>query len=391
MAVVTDWLRHQEFSAAVSGAQPKSLADGGSAPPLDMATLNGRSAKFAAGEDISPNIIFGCNLSWVSFTCLGWSNISWHNYYWVLMILFVKIIWLRWSATPGIPIIETAVKFLQNGRFRRPATAEKIVLYADPSVTAPSERLFKRLSPEEEHHAIILATARDLAKNVMIQEWAEIWLTQPVTFRCVKKLQNLKTAVQDEIQCALFFEASQLREKIGEDFESMYLTTVSGFNLFNPFFKSLIKKAQFPSFRFNGSSRLGSWPNRWRVNRAGWTLPRIATVHQAFQGNLRVSSGESITVTFVKVALAIWKVLRNTDVRNALLLGDELFGKQNPISNSLYKLEALIQACGSDAAKVHLMITAVFDMVLNGDLQAWECSWGPFTGKKQPQNKGYLG
>ena len=113
-------------------------------------------------------------------------------------------------------------------------------------------------------------------------------------------------------------------------------------------------------------------------------------VHAAFHANLRVSSGESINPTFVRVALTMWKVLQHKAVRNALLLGDELFGKNNPLSNSLYKLEALVQASGSDPVRFESMLVFFFDLVLNGDIQPWECSWAPLTGKKQPHNKGNL-
>ena len=73
------------------------------------------------------------------------------------------ILGVRWSATPGIPIIETAVKYLQNGRFKRPDRMEKLVIVCrDPLGAGPvAERSLKRISPEEEHHALILATARD--------------------------------------------------------------------------------------------------------------------------------------------------------------------------------------------------------------------------------------
>eukprot|EP00435_Cladocopium_sp_Y103_P057013 s737_g19.t1 len=225
---------------------------------------------------------------------------------------------LRWSPTPGIPIIDTAVKYLQNGRFGQPKCAERLVVYADPAVLDTQgpipERMFKRISPEEEHHSMILATARDLRRDCNVREWAMAWLTQPVTFRCIRKLSSLSGTVSDDLQAALFFEASQLREKIGEDFESMYLTTVF------------------------------------------W----------------------------------LKQSLQHAPVRNALLLGDELFGKANPLSNSLYKLEALMQACGSDHVRFEAMLVFIFDMVLNNDLQSWELSWGPLTGKKQPQNKGSL-
>lgn len=100
-------------------------------------------------------------------------------------------------------------------------------MYADPAAHGQvvQERAFKRLSPEEEHHAMILATARDLKASVHVGDWARAWVSQPAVFRCLRPLSSL-TSVVDDMQAALFFEASQLREKIGEDFEAMYLTTV---------------------------------------------------------------------------------------------------------------------------------------------------------------------
>lgn len=128
------------------------------------------------------------------------------------------------------------MKYLQNARFGKPKCAERLVVHADPGflnqVQGPiHERTLKRISPEEEHHAMILATARDLRMDCNVREWATVWLTQPAVFRCVRRLSTLSASVTDDMQAALFFEASQLREKIGEDFESMYLTTVSGVNL----------------------------------------------------------------------------------------------------------------------------------------------------------------
>jgi hypothetical protein len=113
-------------------------------------------------------------------------------------------------------------------------------------------------------------------------------------------------------------------------------------------------------------------------------------IYQAFNAHLKVSSGESINATFVKVALSLFKVMQHAYVREVLLLGDELFGKSNPLTNSLYKIESVMQACGSDPAKFSTMLAYMFDLILNGELKCWECSWGPLTGKQQNNNKGTL-
>lgn len=64
--------RHLEFSDLVVGSQPKTLAEGASAPPLDMSALAARSTMFVASPtDVSSDIIFGRNLTWVNFSLLG--------------------------------------------------------------------------------------------------------------------------------------------------------------------------------------------------------------------------------------------------------------------------------------------------------------------------------
>ena len=81
-------LRHAEFAGLVQGSQPKSLAEGSPAPPLDVTVLAGRSAQFAAQDQdaddgASRDIIFGCNLTWLSITLLGSQRLIW---FWLMNI-----------------------------------------------------------------------------------------------------------------------------------------------------------------------------------------------------------------------------------------------------------------------------------------------------------------
>ena len=110
----------------------------------------------------------------------------------------------------------------------------------------PSECELQRLSPEEEHHALILATARDIRRGLNIDEWAAVWVSMPVSFRVILEKPNL-TAV-GITDGHLFFAASQLREKIGEDFEAMYYTTVTCRTFFITCFKISIKEIIIPVF-----------------------------------------------------------------------------------------------------------------------------------------------
>ena len=67
----------------------------------------------------------------------------------------------------------------------------------------------RRVSPDEEHHAFILATARDLAQGKSEQEWKAKWLSCQATF------------VRLDSQEDEFWRADKLREAIGAPYDSM--------------------------------------------------------------------------------------------------------------------------------------------------------------------------
>ena len=76
----------------------------------------------------------------------------------------------RFSATSGVPILETAVDYLMRSRYSRPFACELTLLAPVPEQMKGEVLSLKRLSPEEDHFAILLATARDLKKNVFVDE-----------------------------------------------------------------------------------------------------------------------------------------------------------------------------------------------------------------------------
>ena len=51
----------------------------------------------------------------------------------------------------------------------------------------------RRVSPDEEHHAFILATARDLAAGKSEQEWKAKWLSCIATFVMLDSLVSLRS------------------------------------------------------------------------------------------------------------------------------------------------------------------------------------------------------
>ena len=117
-------------------------------------------------------------------------------------------------------------------------------------------------------------------------------------------------------------------------------------------------------------------------------LPTFKEVFPLFADNLRVTSGEAISTTFARIALAVWKLLSFEPVKDALLLGEEVFGKRNGLTNSIYKLESLSMLCQGDNDRCLFAILHVFDLMLNGQIASNDLNYGPLTGRKMPNNKG---
>ena len=117
-------------------------------------------------------------------------------------------------------------------------------------------------------------------------------------------------------------------------------------------------------------------------------LPTFKEVFPIFEKNLRVTSGEALTGTFVRIALSVWKLLSYEPVKEALLLGEELFGKRNGLTNSIYKLESLSVLCQGDNDRCLFTILHIFDLMLNGQIASNDLNYGPLTGRKMPNNKG---
>ena len=94
-------------------------------------------------------------------------------------------------------------------------------------------------------------------------------------------------------------------------------------------------------------------------------------VAKDFAAHLRVTSGESLSKDFIKVAMTLWRsTLSDVRIKENLLLQDEFFGKSSSLANSIYKLEAMSQCCNGDLDKI-----------------LWTLSVDKLTGKKTG-NKG---
>ena len=92
-------------------------------------------------------------------TYVAGGNVSWISPYW---------------AAQSVPLISSAITSLVHGKFRTPRALEVTVLVnskSDPKVERHRiQSLLRRISPEEEHLAYILATWRDVSQGINVQD-----------------------------------------------------------------------------------------------------------------------------------------------------------------------------------------------------------------------------
>jgi hypothetical protein len=83
--------------------------------------------------------------------------------------------WIAWAWRPtSIPVLSNSVRFLASGRYAKPRALRATILVAegsDPTRQWDREHsLLKRLSAEEDHTAMILATYRDSGDKDLLKD-----------------------------------------------------------------------------------------------------------------------------------------------------------------------------------------------------------------------------
>ena len=98
-------------------------------------------------------------------------------------------------------------------------------------------------------------------------------------------------------------------------------------------------------------------------------------LYQAFSAKLVVTAGETLSKTYVSLAVRLWdNVLGKKTLRDLLLLSDEVFGKKASAFNSIYKLEAFMQIAKNKQENLQWLIQFAGDAMLNGVLRAQDMS-----------------
>jgi len=115
----------------------------------------------------------------------------------------------------------------------------------------------------------------------------------------------------------------------------------------------------------------------------------MATLWQQKIGGNIGPSGESITESYVSVAVQVYNgMIAVEPIMNALLLAERLFNKKSPF-DSVYKLQAIMQKCKGNHSLMAFVVTHVIDTIRNGLSTAGEYVHRTMVGKGQ-NNKGTI-
>lgn len=110
------------------------------------------------------------------------------------------------------------VRYMMSSSFREPVSLTLDVVVDAASSYPGKHHDLRRSSPEEEHHAYILATDRDLSLAVNVEGWQRAWRSS------VSKMQKIESLQQ------IFWQAARSRERIGEQFDCLYYSTAAWHN-----------------------------------------------------------------------------------------------------------------------------------------------------------------
>ena len=117
--------------------KPLTIEEGGRQDPFDNRKLQSMMEALKEGDSTTDQYIAGGNVAWVS-----WS----------------------WSSTASVPVYKSSVKWIMRATYKKPQPINLVVAVDDLFMDQKNGQM-KRISPEEDHHAFILATARDLQQD----------------------------------------------------------------------------------------------------------------------------------------------------------------------------------------------------------------------------------
>lgn len=244
-----------------------------------------------------------------TYACAG--NFFWHD--------------LRFNPTPGVPIRENAVHRLMEHQFNVPKRSPWPLHIAVTSKDAPDKQLgaWKRVSPDEVAHALVLAVARDIERSEdteVLQKWRWVFLTHSIEFHRADTHQER------------YFMSLQMREDILA-LEKACARTV---------LQRVFEVAKFNEWVSKTHGEIGA-----------------AALADLYEKNIRMASNSETRVTkgFVDSALTVHKRLLSSQIaRDVMLKLDNL--PNNPLE-SISKLQAIVSK-GSTQVNVDRIMVGIW-------------------------------
>ena len=260
-----------------------------------------------------------------------------------------NLLWLNlwWSATPGMPLSRSGIRALRQRWFQeaRDTFPFQVVIAVTEEHSPRNDDChghLKLMSPEEPIHALLLSVAQDI-RDGKDDATLNLWKTCILT--CCAEFK--KCANDGDIFCG----AQNLRQKIGTEFDSMYLSPV---------------QSMFVIMHFRETF--------------GKTLSAKA-LSAEYNKKINTSQmGDPVSDTFVDTVATVWdRVFSNAVCREVIMWAEETWRKRSPY-NSIYKIEAYCRKAGRDVSRLQWCLKHMNDMVMRNFIDP-NVSLAQLTGK----------
>ena len=255
------------------------------------------------------------------------------------------------SVMPGVPINTRGVLYCKDFHFRPdrlrqpyPGPVSIAVFNNDPQDFLDNVGFHRCLSPEEAMHAFI----RRIRHAIDNEKSGDLKLLKQMCLSAVVEIRLFKDRPSDLVKAA-----SNIREKIGADYETLYHTPL----------QTVFKLAQF----------LKDLP-------AGMSADAMAS---EYNDGIVTTSGEQVTPELIRAVQMSWDILVSCpQLQQDLLAMEKRFGKKSPIS-SIYILRALIEFGNGDAEVMKWLVSSMIDAVVHHKVAPGELSERALKGRNE--------
>ena len=262
------------------------------------------------------------------------------------------------SATPGVPILELGISRLMEHHFSEPSPFPFPLIIAVESVSQQPwnhKGGLQRVSPEEVHHAFLLAVARDIVGNVetaKLELWRTVALTTTMRFEVI--------ANDDDI----FWRGIQLRELIVTEHKALTRTA----------FARIWEVARMKE-RLEGKSK------------SKLSAQKLA---EEWRSKVMMSAdSDEMSDAFIDASLTVFaRLLTIPSAKDLIVWCERQYGHSGPL-NSVWKLQSIINKA-RDPPRIQWTVEALVDGFRTQNIDLGEMSIRQLSGVKKKKLTGLL-